>query len=486
MAALARSMQVEDAAHLLRRAGFGGTPDQIAHFVSIGSAAATNEVLNYENTPFDFDDDALLERLLITMPERIRGGNLQIPVQAIRLWWTYRLLTTPRPLEEKMVLFWHNHFTSKDDDGLLMLRQNQLYRTHALGNFRTLALAVSRDPEMLRYLNGNQNYRAHPNENYARELMELFTCGRVDPSGKPNYTEDDIKASARAFSGWNLRDEKFYFNPNQHDDTTKTFMGRTGNFNGDDIVDILVSLPATAAYVCTKLFRYFAYEDPDQYVVRELVRVYYASGYSIREVVSTIFRSDAFWSPKAQFALFKSPADYVVGAVRVAGLTDLFAPPLEQIVDDEDPAARGRRGPSPLARLNALTNAMRSMGQQLFAPETVKGWDGGRKWISTDTLQARARFANTISQLPAVIDTLAGALPYAPGAQAQSRTAAFAPASGDPAALVDTILRRMGPLTVSRQSYDALVAYARTETDPRPRLSGVFSLVLGTPEYQMA
>ena len=466
MASVPVLQPADDAAHLLRRAGFGGNPDEVATLARRGPRETVDALIDYQGTPFDFDDDALLERLLLTMPERIRGNNLELPVQAIRLWWTYRMLATTRPLEEKMVLFWHNHFTSSDVDGMAMFRQNQLYRQHGLDSFRTLALAVSRDPEMLKYLNGNQNFKAHPNENYARELMELFTCGRVAPSGKSNYTEDDVKASARAFSGWNMRGDKFYFNPDQHDDAPKTFMGRTGNFNGDDIVDILVSLPATASNICNKLFRYFAYEDPEPSVSRELVRVYYASGYSIREVVRALFKLDAFWSPRARFALFKSPAEYVVGTIRMAGAVAEFAPPVSEFVGDEDDSGpRRRRGPSSLARLSSLSGAMYGMGQHLLAPATVKGWDGGRKWINTDTIQARAKFANTLSLTPLLTATSTG---------------------DDAATMVDSVLARMGRLALTKPAYDAIVGYARTEQDPRARLAGVFVLVLGTPEYQMA
>lgn len=480
-----------DAAHLYRRAGFGGTQDDLQTAVAEGVPNAAEKLINFQDTRYDFDDDAFLERLLQTMPERLQGGNLLIPVEAMRIWWTYRLLTTTRPLEEKMVLFWHNHFTSKDDDGLLMMRQNSLFRSMALGNFRTLALAVSRDPEMLKYLNGNQNYRTHPNENYGRELMELFTCGRVGPDGKPNYTEDDVKAGAKAFSGWNMRGDAFYYNPQQHDDSVKTFMGHTGKFNGDDIIDILVSLPATANYLCGKLFRYFAYYDPEPSVMKELVRVYFDSGYDIKSVVACIFKSDAFWSDKARFGLFKSPTEYVVGSVRMAGLTPLFAPTLDDLVNDQDieTLGRGRRGQNPLARLAALSQAMRGMGQTLFAPETVKGWDGGEKWINTDTIQARAKFANLLSQLPAVTRVL-----VAPGSLAsrpqrpQAQTAALGAwpaAADDPKALVDSLLWKLGPLNLNSRAYDALVNYAASETDPRVRTSGVFALVLGTPEFQM-
>ena len=213
-------------------------------------------------------------------------------------------------------MFWHGHFTSKDggNQGDLLYRQNQLFRQHALGNFRTLTLAVSRDPEMLRYLNGNQNFKAHPNENYGRELMELFTCGIG------NYTEDDVKAAARAFSGWNTKGRAFRFNPSQHDDSPKTFLGKTGNWNGDDVVDRLVAHPATARRLCTKLWEFFAYSNPEPAVLRALTETYFASGYDVRAVLGRIFRSRAFYSDRARLAVIKSPTQYVVGSVKLLGL----------------------------------------------------------------------------------------------------------------------------------------------------------------------
>ena len=264
-----------DTAHLLRRAGFGADADTIRAAAQAGLATTTDALLNPEKTPDTIDDSGILAKLSGLLPETKNGGA---PTQAVRMWWVHRMIATPHPLVEKMTLFWHGHFTSKDGGmaGDLLYNQNQTFRRNALGNFRTLTLAVSRDPEMLRYLNGNQNYKAHPNENYGRELMELFTCGIG------NYTEDDVKAAARSFSGWNLRGGEFHFNPNQHDNDPKTFMGKTGNWNGDDIVNILVAHPATARRLCTQLFTYFAYPDPEPAVVDALVKTYYSSGYDVR------------------------------------------------------------------------------------------------------------------------------------------------------------------------------------------------------------
>ncbi len=400
-----------DTAHLLRRAGFGTDAETVRAAAQAGLAATTDALLNPERTPDTIDDAGILAKLSGLLPETKNGGT---PTQAVKMWWVHRMIATPHPLVEKMTLFWHGRFTSKDGGmaGDLLYAQNQTFRRNALGNFRTLTLAVSRDPEMLRYLNGNQNYKAHPNENYGRELMELFTCGIG------NYTEDDVKAAARSFSGWNLRGGEFHFNPNQHDNDPKTFLGKTGNWNGDDIVNILVAHPATAKRLCTQLFTYFAYPDPEPAVVETLVKTYYSSGYEVRAILSQIFHSTAFYSAKARFAIIKSPAQYVVGTMKMLGLSKAVELVITDITPANDMAANPAVLPNPLAPAPALSppaqtdqqakghrlgvlaglpNAMRSMGQDLLAPPTVKGWDGGEAWINTSTLLARIGFASTVS-----------------------------------------------------------------------------------------
>jgi len=518
-----------DTAHLLRRAGFGANPATIRAAAQAGLSATTDSLLHPERTPENMDDDATLTRLASLLPEPKNGGT---PTLAVKMWWTHRMIASPRPLVEKMTLFWHGHFTSKDGGmaGDQMYRQNQLFRQNALGNFRTLTLAVSRDPEMLRYLNGNQNYKAHPNENYARELMELFTCGIG------NYTEDDVKAGARAFSGWNLRGGEFVFNPRQHDNDPKTFMGKTGNWNGDDIVDILVAHPATARRLCTQLFTYFAYPNPEPAVVDALVQTYFSSGYDIRAIISQILHSEAFYSEKARFAVIKSPAQYVIGTVKLLGLDKAVELVLTDITPANDMAAnpasptnptlpglpapaltapaltaqqaKGRR----LGVLAGLPLAMRAMGQDLLAPPTVKGWDGGENWINTSTLLARINFADTVSRsrqmfgepLPRVTDFL----------QQNNMT---------PEGWVDYLAETLGPLPITPATRQTLIAYVHSDTPapstpvvqnaqftPAPqfrrgrrnsggfnrlgaagpgglegRLRGIIPLLMATPEYQV-
>lgn len=469
-------LSFDDAAHLLRRAGFGGTMSEIQAFTGVEREEAVGRLVNYEMSPFVFDNVEYLMALIDTMPDHLeKNGMRKTPVQAVRFWWIVRMLATTNPLEEKITLFWHNHFTSNDGEGSFMFGQNQLFRTHGLGNFKELTLDVSRDPEMLRYLNGDRNYKEHPNENYGRELMELFTCGRVDSNGKPNYTEDDVKAAARAFSGWNMRGREFFFNPRQHDDMAKTFMGHTGNLNGDDVVDILLALPATANHICSKLYRYFVSDAPDPVLLRRLTKTYFDSKYDIKAVVSEIFLSDEFWSKKARFALIKSPAEYVVGSVRTLGLSELFIPSMDDLrgLQDSPAIEVPRRGETSLSRLNLLAGSMNQMAQSLLAPPSVKGWDGGSMWINTNTIQARARFAAALSQIGVV------------------RTAVEDSFNEDRVSLssaklvVDRILRIIGPIDLSGGGYSALLNYALSIQNPGERLSGALALALASPEAQL-
>ena len=439
-----------DTAHLLRRAGFGAAPELISASTSLGLERLTDNLLNPERTADGIDDTEMVRKLTNLVPPDKNGST---PIVVVKMWWTYRMLTSPNLLQEKMTLFWHGHFTSKlGNDGDAMLAQNQTFRQMGLGNFRTLTMAISRDPAMLRYLNGNQNYKAHPNENYARELMELFTCGIG------NYTEDDVKAAARAFSGWNLRGDAFAFNPRQHDNGQKTFMGKTGNWNGDDIVDMLVASPATAKRLCTQLFTYFGYDDPEPEVVSALVKTYFASGYDIRQVVGTILRSTAFYSDRARNAVIKSPVQYVIGSVNVLGLQDAFKVAMSQITpqnDMPDPTTTAKNPGRAFAQNQAtaglvvLVNAMRSMGQDILAPPNVKGWDGSEHWINSTTLLARTNFSNRLVKLRMVRRQAATF------AELQAATTTPQLASD----VVDQLAIRLGPLNLSPATRTSLINY---------------------------
>ena len=462
-----------DTAHLLNRAGFGASPDTIQASARTGIAATTEALLHPEKGPQDPDDSSMVQQLAdMVQDKKIK----QTPTQFVKIWWTHRMLTTQHPLVEKMVLFWHGHFTSKLGDGDAMLVQNQLYRREALGNFRTLTLAVSQDAAMLKYLNGNQNFKAHPNENYARELMELFTCGIG------HYTEDDVKAAARAFSGWNLRQDEFRFNPRQHDDTPKTFLGKTGNWNGNDIVDMLVAHPATATRVCKQLFEYFAYPDPEPAVLKALTETYYISGYDIRAIVGQILKSKAFYSDRARSAIIKSPVQYVIGSIKMLGLEQAFDTDPADIADTatsmaaDDSATAPKKGIGDamrghkVGRLAGLTIAMRSMGQDILAPPSVKGWDGEEAWINSATLLNRINFANRISQSRPLYRYLE---PIVQQYAVENNV-------GVEVAWVDYLALALGPLKLAPTARETLVAFAKGD-GPYAGHTDQFASVEDTP-----
>jgi uncharacterized protein (DUF1800 family) len=283
------------------------------------------------------------------------------------------MIYTARPLEEKMTLFWHGLLTSalsKVGRPTPMVVQNNFLRTNALGRFPEILKGISRDPAMMIWLDTASNKKGHANENYARELMELFALG------VGNYTEQDVREGARSFTGWSLTGNfrsgqlEYRFEPRQHDDGVKMFLGKTGNFGGDDIVDIVVQHPASARFITKKLFSFFAYPNPADDVIQPFVDAYTSSNYSIRALVRAILTSDAFYSPRAYRALVKSPVEYVVGIARALGI---------------DTDAMG------------LPFAATQMGQELFNPPNVAGWPGGASWLTSGTWLARLNLANRVA-----------------------------------------------------------------------------------------
>jgi uncharacterized protein (DUF1800 family) len=352
-------------AHLLRRAGFGAGDAELNDYLALGFQGAVDRLLNPEQVADDLD-------------QRVAALNLDpSKLVSIQYQWLYRMVNTKRPLQEKLTLFWHGHFAtaiSKVASPQLMWQQNQLFRDKGLGSFYDLTLAVSQDPAMLIWLDGITNRKAAPNENYGRELMELFTLGIG------NYTEDDVKAAARAFTGWFFKAERdpdkkrivsaeFQFNPRQHDETAKTFLGQTGNWNGDDVIRIILQHPASARFVTRKLFSFFVWDNPDDATIQPFADVYTQSKYDIRATLRAIFLSPQFLSPQAYHAKIKAPAELVAGALRTLGVTT----------------------PPPAAILS-----LQKMGQELFNPPNVGGWTSGPGWISTSSLLERFNFVNRV------------------------------------------------------------------------------------------
>ncbi|HPE59185.1 MAG TPA: DUF1800 domain-containing protein [Thiolinea sp.] len=302
------------------------------------------------------------------------GENLQA-------WWIDQLLTTRSPFTERMTLFWHNYFTSslqKTQQPSLLYRQNLMLRQNALGNFRQLLRSVARDPAMLVYLDGYKNVKESPNENFARELLELFTLGIG------NYTEQDVRAAARAFTGWGVNPDNghFIFRANQHDSSRLIFLRRAGSFNGDDIIEILLQHPRTAERVVEKFWYEFVSDaGPNRRTVMSWANQFRKADYDIKSLLRIILNSPEFWSASNRGNLVKSPVDLLIGTVRMI--------------------------PYPRLRNSEMVNLCRLLGQRLFDPPSVKGWEGGNDWISTQTLLVRAAYLAKISRgnLNARVDT---------------------------------------------------------------------------------
>jgi uncharacterized protein (DUF1800 family) len=343
--------------HLLRRVGFGASPSELAYFENLGVTGAIGQLLNYEN----IDESSLASQPDITMALT----KTPTPGDVVNLvwWWVDRMVNTPRPLEEKMTLFWHNHFATaiyKVRSPYLMFTQNQLLRSKGMGNFRDLLMGITEDPAMLIWLDGARSRKQAPNENYGREVMEVFT------TGVGNYTEADVHAAARAFTGYQIdKSGNSFFNPNQHDNGTKTFLGQTGDFGPEDIVNILAAHPATAKSIARKLFAYFAYDNPSDDTVNRLANVFSTTDGNIKAVVEAILNSDEFWSSQAHLGLVKGPVDYIATALRSLGAT---------------------------VNPKAVVATLNNMGQLPFDPPSVFGWPEGAAWINTSTMIDRYNF----------------------------------------------------------------------------------------------
>lgn len=370
----ARALDAADARHLLARTGFGATAEGAAELALHTRAQAVDKILGNARTTATTPGPAWLNDGKPAFPalgrlnaeERAAQQKLTNEhVQQIKAWWYDEMLATPSPFTERMTLFWHNHFTSslrKTRSPVLHYRQNALLRRESLGSFATLLREVSRDPVMLDYLDNRLNRWERPNENFARELLELFTLG------EGHYSEQDIKNAARAFTGWTTTPDRARFleNVRIHDPDSKTFLGRTGRFDGDDILKLILQQPRTAEFITEKLWREFISPTPDAKEVQRLAAVFRDWNYEIKPLMKAMLNSDAFWAQKNRGELIKSPVEFLVGTVRFFENTP---------VDGDSLARYSRR-----------------LGQDIFDPPNVKGWPGHTAWISTDTLLAREQF----------------------------------------------------------------------------------------------
>jgi len=375
-------------AHLLRRFGLGASQAEVDFYGEKGYANAVEHLLNFEAVDEGFDLD--LQRLVTPQ------GN--VPLRVLQAWWVLRLCVTQRPLQEKLTLFWHDHFATsaqKVDVVPPMLAQNELFRTYGLGRFPILLEHVSKDPAMLYWLDNQFNVKGKPNENFAREVMELFTLGIG------HYTELDIQEAARAFTGWTFaaggrrttekprRRAEYKFRPEQHDDGRKSVMGQAGNWNGDDVLRLLADQPQTARHLVIKLWEWFVYPQPAPALVERLTAVYRDAGLDTRALLRAIMLSSEFVSERAMRAIYKNPIDFCVATYRQLGVGKLV---MDRIRAQEE----GQNLLPSLGPINILATSARSMGMDILYPPDVAGWDGGAAWISSATMVERLKWAERL------------------------------------------------------------------------------------------
>ena len=395
------SWTIFEAAHLLNRAGFGGSPGEIKAFHALGRIKAVDSLLNPTESvdaipPPEWSKPEAAAEIYNEYREVIRAARekskglppeeaAQVRRQATKAaqrkrnemgleaqgWWFRKILATRAPLREKMTLFWHDHFATsfqKVKQPAMLMAQNQLFRRNAFGNFRELTKAIAVDPAMMLYLDSQNSKKGTPNENFAREVMELFTLG------EGNYTEDDIKEAARAFTGYsiNRRDVSVAFRPNRWDDGKKKIFGQTGAFKGEDVIDLIFQQKAAATCLPAKLWEYFVAENPPQAALDALAASFKAADFNTAPLLREIFLSKEFYSERVMRNQIKPPVQFLVQM-------------LKQLEISEPPAG------FPL-------KAQRDLGQQLFSPPNVAGWDWGKAWINTNTLLTRYNFAGYLTK----------------------------------------------------------------------------------------
>ncbi len=467
-------------AHLLRRAGFGATREELERYVAQGYEATVEELLHPEHAPSALADEDLIRRYHV-------DENSLMLIDSCQTYWLYRMINTRRPLEEKMALFWHGVFATgyaKLNHPKQILRQIALFRRYGLGSFHTLLVEVSKDPAMIFWLDNKDNHQGAVNENYGRELLELFSMG------VGNYTEHDVRQCSRAFTGWTIRnaslhtarvardsvwpygrlDWQFEYRDDDHDAAEKTFLGHARAFNGEEIIDIICRQPATARFLARHLYNFFVADEPpvpawqtvppaDPGAIQTLMDALVTHAYDLRAVMRVLFNADFF--KQARFTRVKSPTELVVGTVRLAG---------------------GHRFPD----VEDITLALETgyMGQQLLDPPSVEGWHTGPEWINSATLMSRVNFASqqfadaNRPGVRAIID----------GVRAQG-------ARLSPGAVVDACLDLMGPLSVAPRTRQQLVDHLAAAGDidfqthgasAAERIRDLLQLIVATREYQLA
>ncbi len=458
-------------AHLLRRAGFGATYEELEQALSEGYEATVERLLHPEDA--SEWDDALFRRYHVDQ-------NSAMLIESAQSYWLYRMINSPRPLEEKIALFWHGLFATaygKLNHAKAVVNQTNTFRRHGLGTFRNLLSELSRDPAMIFWLDNKDNHKDAPNENYGRELLELFSMGIG------TYTEADVKAAARAFTGWTIANQdymsvrasrdsiwphgrldwQFVYRPEDHDDSEKTFLNQTGRFNGEDVLDIICGHPASSWFLAGKLYGFFVSDQPDEAATQVIAEDLRRTGGDVRSAMRAIFLSDFFRSQQARRAKVKSPAEVVAGVARLAGA---FGAPRWNIAN--------------------LALDANFMGQEILNPPTVEGWHTGTEWVDTGTLMERVNSAALLLGDPAQpgVRNIIGRLREDNGTYT-------------PGELVDACLSLCGALEVSDATRRELTAYAASQGElsfdsqfdancAEQRIADLLQLIVSTREYQMA
>lgn len=487
------------AAHLLQRAGFGGPPSQVEALAEIGLEAAVKLLVDGPPTPRPavapawakpqdlrerreqaiemaamVSDESNREQMQRRFAQDFRREQLGL-TRDLAWWWLGEMRSTNDPLREKLTLFWHGHFATsvqKVRNAYWMWLQNETFRRLGRGPFSALVKAVSRDPAMILWLDLRESRAQHPNENFARELMELFTLG------EGNYTEKDVTEAARAFTGYRLQPmtQSFRFARFEHDGTEKEIFGQRGRFDGDAVIDLILAKPACGRFLAAKLWNFFAGEPPAPALLDHLAQAWRANGGDTAAFLRHVFRSEAFYAPGVLGAQIKSPVHWLVSNTRVLE-TDF---------------------PSPLIAFFAL----RQLGQILFHPPSVKGWDGGRAWISTSTLLARYNLAALFIEPPppALLQGMERAvrelgLDLMESEQASRLTAGpvevarVAPPElrKDPVRLVDTLIARLFSAPLPARQRDAFLTFVRSKPQPLEdaAVRALLHLMMSTPHFQL-
>lgn len=456
-------------AHLMRRAGFGATQEELEERVAKGYEATVEELVS----PAEDQPSGNMALLLRYHPGSLLPGGVPVMGQAN---WMYNMVTTQRPLEEKMALFWHHVFAtgnSKVDNCDQMLEQIDMFRQYGMGSYKDMLLEISRNPAMIFWLDNNDNHRDAVNENWGRELLELFSLG------VSNYTEVDVREASRAFTGWTLGNKvprlpygrfswSFEYREEDHDDTDKTFLGHTGNFGGEDIIDIIMKEPATSRFICRHLYNFFVADEAqvpawtieparDEDALEAMIDVFEESNYDMKAVLKFMFSSDFF--KNARFEKIKSPAEVVAGTLRMVGQFQFPEPGIKDI-----------------------GNQPTYMGQALMDPPSVEGWHTGNEWINSGSLLARINFVadrvadTNLPGVKSIVDKMKG-----DGVSNSEQ-------------LLEACLDNMGYLVLNEDTRAHLSAHASLagdvdwtdETLTSERIGEMLALISATTEFQFA